>query len=243
MRTRSVFLSILLIAAPVGLPSARAGDVETQLRQAREKFAKMRRLEEFYLAKSVVANEIQGRQAYRGDVAAATRDAKIALDGFPKRRNSLQKQAFAEVNNRWMTGRNELNEIDRQVSALQAQMKQLDESALAQAAFEGRPAGPGNRRDILAAYPDAVRQCREAFVDLKAAATSAGDDQKGPEQVVREANASLNRTREGDAVFGPSTDFFATFKQFMKAGEVRTEEQPKSKGKPASRSKSKTKSR
>lgn len=225
MRTAmaAVILGLGLAGGPVGVAVGGDDRVEGALKEAREKFAAMRRIEFTYAAKNRVAAALHQARAYRGEVDASVRNLRITVDGFGPRHSNYQKAAFASLNADLLAMRRELAEVDRRIEALEADRREVDEQALAEAASAGRRPGPTNRVDLLAALPAATRECRQAFSALRDAAASAGGSARAPGQVVREANAALNRIGEGDAVYGPPADFLRTFDQFQRSNVLDAE--------------------
>ena len=211
-------LTLLLLGSLAGpSPAADTEEIRSRLRTAREKFAEMQDLKVVYFAKKELADEVSQRVNYRREVEATVRMLKIEIDGYPARRTNLQQAVY----NNWLGARAELTEVDRQIGLLRSRMREIDEELLSLAAATGKRPGPGNRRDILVVYPEAERRCREAFEALKVAVSGTTGAPEEANRLLREANAELNRSGEGDARIGPSAPFFAAFADYTRPAPVK----------------------
>jgi hypothetical protein len=231
---RTIFFNILVLLGllfglsfPGGACAINADDLESKVLTARQAFAEMQDLAVVYAAKNEVAGQILTCESYRGEVEATVRSLKIAIDGFPARRNNLQQEVYAQ----WLMARGELTETDRVLAGLRSRTQQIDEMVLAQAEAKGKRPGPTNRRDILIAYPAAERECRRAFDALKTAVDAASRDGSDALQVIGEAITALNRAGKSDLSLGPPDAFLAAYRQYK-----RSLESPPSRPKAKSRS-------
>ena len=218
---RTIVIGLSLAALSPVLVLADDDDVVAKVSKARETFNHMQRLVGVYNAKLEVAVALQTCEQYRREVEATVRRLRIAVDGMPMRRNSVQQMVYDD----WLAGRNELTETDRQIAGLRSRLVDIDESVLAMSAVDGQRLLPSNRRDILIIFPEAQRACRQAFDELRTAAV-ASQNGRTLDQIIREANNTLNRSGEGDARFGPPAAFFAEWKKFNTVSKRSSQTRP-----------------
>lgn len=191
-------------------------DLEDTYLEARGKFARLQRLEMVYAEKQRLSALLLDQRNQRREIEATARNIKIEMDSYSPYRNrwnNLQKQVYQH----WLAMRAELTEVDRRIEMLQSQIREVDETALAREAADGKRSVPSNRRDILSVYPTAQRECRSAFETLKSKAeANASATDRRLDVVLRQTNAALNKSDQVDAQFGPPDAFFKFFLQYVK---------------------------
>ena len=172
---RPFVLGILFVAGATSV--ALAGDdddVGPKLRTAWQKYSEYLDMSFAYNGRAEISGEIDQFATYRENLLTNIRNAQIAVDGFPRRRNNLQEEFYQQL----LELRRELTAVDHRLAELRSYLKQMDELALRQAEMTGQPAKPTNRRDLLHESQRLEKECIQAFGTLRAAADSIATEKR-----------------------------------------------------------------
>jgi hypothetical protein len=209
---------ILLVAGATSVALAGDNDdIGAKLRTAWQKYSEYLDMTFAYNGRSEVSNEIDQIAVFRENLLTNIRNAQIAVDGFPRRRNNLEEEVYQNL----LGLRRELTAVDHRLAELRSYLKQMDELALRQAEMSGQPAKPTNRRDLLRESQRLEKECIQAFGTLKGATDSKSTETGvSRDQVVINAMSSVSLSREEQAQLVPRSSFITAFKRFSTSKRV-----------------------
>jgi hypothetical protein len=232
-------------------PAWARGDDDDDERLARrllgaaEKHAELRDVSAKYGRRAELALTILRDEHVRAELHAHIRDMNTTIADFPANRRwwLAEHQAFYQQK---LACDRQLTALDREITDLKFQEREMYEEELRRAEASGKPIRPVSREALLHEFQRLDRECKEAVVGLKERIESvARKEHVTRGQVLDRAVSKLESVRTESAPVHVERDFLPAFKKTV-GGRAWLDGQPKppppSKPKKASARTKKTKS-